>query len=181
MSELSKLDTLLQKTHIKVLLVLRLDMCRSILSFSTIAHQMWRDHLFSQRNRTTERREGVGLGVTGCVYVCVNVCVCACVCVGGGEAGGVRGKGGWPNLSIVYCFFKNRVLNFENHSVNRDSLYLHDGLAEINCRKVPSTNISSFMVRKMDFWNIHWDFAFTDLFPQGLLLFKVFFPNRYSA
>ena len=104
MSELSKLDTLLQKTHIKVLLVLRLDMCRSILSFSTIAHQMWRDHLFSQRNRTTERREGVGLGVAGCVYVCVNVCVCACVC--GGEGGGQnlkkgRGQGMWGGFHKI--------------------------------------------------------------------------------
>ena len=105
MSELSKLDTLLQKTHIKVLLVLRLDMCRSILSFSTIAHQMWRDHLFSQRNRTTERREGVGLGVAGCVYVCVNVCVCACV-GGGGEGGGQnlkkgRGQGMWGGFHKI--------------------------------------------------------------------------------
>ena len=59
---LSKLDTLMHKTHIKVLLVLRYKgstcMCRSILSLSKIAHQMWCDHPFSQRNRTT----GVGVG-----------------------------------------------------------------------------------------------------------------------
>ena len=37
----------------------RLDMCRSILSLSKIAHQMWCDYSFSQRNRTTERTVGV--------------------------------------------------------------------------------------------------------------------------
>ena len=37
----------------------RLDMCRSILSLSKIAHQMWRDHPFSQRNKTTVE---VGVG-----------------------------------------------------------------------------------------------------------------------
>ena len=37
---LSKLDALLHKTHIKVLLVQSLDMCRSILSLSKIAHQI---------------------------------------------------------------------------------------------------------------------------------------------
>ena len=36
----------------------RLDM----LSLSKIAHQMWRDHPFSQRNRTTERIVVVGAG-----------------------------------------------------------------------------------------------------------------------
>ena len=35
-------------------------MCRSILSLSEIAHKMWRDHPFSQRNRTTERTVGLG-------------------------------------------------------------------------------------------------------------------------
>ena len=60
--DLSKLDdTLLHKTHIKVLLFLRymLGMCRSILSLSKIAHQLWRDLPFSQRNKTTERTIGV--------------------------------------------------------------------------------------------------------------------------
>ena len=47
---LSKL-ALLHKTHIKVL---RLDMCTFMISLSKIAHQMWRDHPFSQRNKTTE-------------------------------------------------------------------------------------------------------------------------------
>ena len=37
-------------------------MCRSILSLRKIAHQMWRDHPFSQRNRTTERTVGVEVG-----------------------------------------------------------------------------------------------------------------------
>ena len=60
-SDGSKLDALLHKTHIKVLLVQRLGMCRSILSLSKIAHQMWSDHPFSQRNVTTERTVEVGL------------------------------------------------------------------------------------------------------------------------
>ena len=38
----------------------RLNTCRSILSLSKIAHQMWHDHPISQRNRTTERTVGVG-------------------------------------------------------------------------------------------------------------------------
>ena len=61
--DLSKLDALLQKTHQgpSVTKVPRLDMCRSIMSLSNIAHQMWHNHPFSQRNKTTER--AVGLGV----------------------------------------------------------------------------------------------------------------------
>ena len=39
--------------------VARLDMCRSILSVKKKAHQMWRDHPFSQRNRTAETTVGV--------------------------------------------------------------------------------------------------------------------------
>ena len=35
-------------------------MCRSI--FSKIAHQMWHDHPFSQRSRTTKRTVGMGVG-----------------------------------------------------------------------------------------------------------------------
>ena len=31
-------------------------------SLSEIAHQMWRDHAFNQRNRITERTVGVGIG-----------------------------------------------------------------------------------------------------------------------
>ena len=37
-------------------------MSRSILSLSKIAHQMWHDHPFSQRNRTTERSVGLQVG-----------------------------------------------------------------------------------------------------------------------
>ena len=39
-----------------------LNMCRSKLSLSEIADQMWRDHPCSQRNRTIERTVGVGVG-----------------------------------------------------------------------------------------------------------------------
>ena len=38
-------------------------MCRSMTPLSKIAHQMWRDHPFIQRNRTTERTVAVGVGV----------------------------------------------------------------------------------------------------------------------
>ena len=40
----------------------RLDMCGSMISLSEIVHQMWHDHPFSQRNKTTERAMGVGVG-----------------------------------------------------------------------------------------------------------------------
>ena len=59
-SDLSKIDILLHKTHIKAL---RLDMC-TFISLSKIAHQMWRDHPFSQINQTTERAVGWGLEAT---------------------------------------------------------------------------------------------------------------------
>ena len=55
MSNLGQLDALMHKTHIKVL---------HILSLSKIAHQMWHDHPFSQRNMTTERTVEVGLEMT---------------------------------------------------------------------------------------------------------------------
>ena len=58
-SDLSKIDTLLRKTHIKVL---RLGMCRSMMSVTKMAYQMWNDHKFSQRNKTTEGEAGVGAG-----------------------------------------------------------------------------------------------------------------------
>ena len=64
-SGLCKLDTLWHKTKIKVLLVLRYQgsTCLDpLLSLSKIAHQMWHDHPLSQRNRTTERTVGVGVG-----------------------------------------------------------------------------------------------------------------------
>ena len=51
MSDLRKLDTLLYKKHLKVL---RYQ--------GKIAHQMWRDHPFSQRNMATERTFGVVVG-----------------------------------------------------------------------------------------------------------------------
>ena len=62
MSDLGRPDSFLHKTHVKVLLVPRLDMCRSILLLSKIAHQMWHDHPFSQRSRTTEKTVGVEVG-----------------------------------------------------------------------------------------------------------------------
>ena len=37
-------------------------MCRSIISLSKIAHQMWQDHPFGQRSKTTERAMGLGVG-----------------------------------------------------------------------------------------------------------------------
>ena len=52
----SKLDALLHKTHIKVLW---LNMCTSMISLSKIAHQMWQDCPFSQRNKKT-MSSGVG-------------------------------------------------------------------------------------------------------------------------
>ena len=65
----SKPDALLHKLHIEILLVLRyqdwLDMYRSILSLSKKAHQMWRDHLYSQRNMRTERAMGLSNGTGG--------------------------------------------------------------------------------------------------------------------
>ena len=35
-------------------------MCGSIMLLSKKTHQMWRDHTFCQRNKTTERVVGVG-------------------------------------------------------------------------------------------------------------------------
>ena len=40
----------------------RLDMCSSIISLSKIVYQIWHDHPISQRNKTTERTVGVGVG-----------------------------------------------------------------------------------------------------------------------
>ena len=61
-SDLSKLDALFNKTHIKVLLVLRYrgSMCRSLISLSKIAHQMQRGPPFSKRIKTTEKAVRVG-------------------------------------------------------------------------------------------------------------------------
>ena len=68
MSDFNKLDTLLHKISIKVLLVLMYQgyqgMCSMCIcaSLSKIAHQVWCDHPFSQRNRTIERTVGGGGG-----------------------------------------------------------------------------------------------------------------------
>ena len=64
-SDLSKFDALLHKTRQTPsgTKVPRPGMCISIISLNKIAHQMWRDHPFSQRSKTTERV--VGLGVVG--------------------------------------------------------------------------------------------------------------------
>ena len=58
-SDLGKLDALLHITHINVL---RLDMSRSIISLSKIAHQMRQDQPFNQGKKTTEGAVGVGVG-----------------------------------------------------------------------------------------------------------------------
>ena len=47
----TQLDALLHKTCVKVL---RLNMCTSMISLNKIAHQMWRNHPFSERGKTTE-------------------------------------------------------------------------------------------------------------------------------
>ena len=54
-SDFSKLDAFSHKTHITV----------SIISLGKIAHQMWRDHPFTQRSKTKGRTVGWGLEVTG--------------------------------------------------------------------------------------------------------------------
>ena len=38
-------------------------MCKSLMFLSKMAHQMWGDHPFSQRNKTTEREVGMRVGV----------------------------------------------------------------------------------------------------------------------
>ena len=62
-SDLSKLDTLLHKTHMKVFLAPRYQGSTwRGLSLSKIAHQIWHNHPFSQRNNTTERAVWFGVG-----------------------------------------------------------------------------------------------------------------------
>ena len=61
-SDLSKLDALFHKTHIKVL---RLDMCTSMMPLSIIAHQMRHDHPFSQRTRQQNEQWRWELEATG--------------------------------------------------------------------------------------------------------------------
>lgn len=43
----------------------RVDMCRSIISLSKITYNMWCDHPFSQRNKTTKRAVKVEVGGEG--------------------------------------------------------------------------------------------------------------------
>ena len=67
MSNLTKLDTFLHKTHSKVHLIQRykgLTWCRFIISLSKITHQMWCDHSLSQREQwAVEVEEEAGGGV----------------------------------------------------------------------------------------------------------------------
>ena len=53
---LSKLMPCCKKTHYNVLVVLstRLSMCRSIMSLNKITYQMWYNHPFCKRNKTTK-------------------------------------------------------------------------------------------------------------------------------
>ena len=51
------------------------------MSLIKVAHQMWHDYPFTQRNKAAKR-----IGVLG-LCGCVSVCVCVCVCVGGGVEG----------------------------------------------------------------------------------------------
>ena len=45
--------------------VARLDICRSIISLSKVAHQMWHNHPFSQKNARQQRKQwGWGLEAT---------------------------------------------------------------------------------------------------------------------
>ena len=55
----TQLHALLHKTCIKVL---RLNMCTSMISLNKIAHQLWHDHPFSERDKTTEWAVGVRVG-----------------------------------------------------------------------------------------------------------------------
>ena len=64
MSDLGRPDTFLHKTHIKVLLVPRLDMCRSILLLSKIAHQMWHDTHLAKEAGQQKKQLGWRLEVT---------------------------------------------------------------------------------------------------------------------
>ena len=57
-SDISRLDALLHKTHIKVLLALRNQGSTCVDPLTKIAHQMLHDHPFCQRNRLNERTGG---------------------------------------------------------------------------------------------------------------------------
>ena len=58
MSGISKLDVLLHKTHMKVLLVLRNQGSTCVDPLTKIAHQMLCDLPFCQRNRLNEKTGG---------------------------------------------------------------------------------------------------------------------------
>ena len=45
--------------------VLRFDMCTSIISLRNIIHQIWRNHPFSQGNKTAKRAARVEVGGDG--------------------------------------------------------------------------------------------------------------------
>ena len=60
--EIELFPSALFHTNTKVCLMYFGQDCRSIISLSKIAHQMWRDHLFRQRNKTKERAVGLGVG-----------------------------------------------------------------------------------------------------------------------
>ena len=77
------------------------------MSLSKMKHQIWRDHLFSQRNKARKRAEGSGVCV--CVSVSVSVSVSVCLCVeevgwqkfvkgGVGKVGGRHNTGGLGTL-----------------------------------------------------------------------------------
>ena len=40
----------------------RVGICRTILSLRKLAHEMWHDNPFNERNKATERTVGVGFG-----------------------------------------------------------------------------------------------------------------------
>ena len=68
MSDRGNLDGLLHKTQqgLSGTNLPKLNMCgKSIISLSKIAHQMWRYHPFSQRNKTTKREVRVEVGGEG--------------------------------------------------------------------------------------------------------------------
>ena len=62
MSDPSKFGAFFHRTYIKVP---RLDIYRSMISLSGITHQMWHDHSFSQRNKTSKIAVEVEVGGNG--------------------------------------------------------------------------------------------------------------------
>ena len=64
-SDLSKLDASLHKTHINALQVPKVDICRSIVSLSKIAHQCGTITHSAKEIRQQEEQWGWGLEATG--------------------------------------------------------------------------------------------------------------------